>query len=296
MGLVNVDIDLLRTLLAVADAKNFTLAGERLLRTQSAVSLQVKRLEQVVGQRLVERGSGREIRLTEAGEMVRRYAIEILKLNDALVREVAHRPETNVLRVGTPDDYAQLILPEIIGTLSRENRHVEFHVVSDLSVNLSRMVDSGDLDLALVTWASGIQGIRLAEEPLAWVAAPHSAAASLDTLPLALFPQGCRVRDMAVEALDRIGRRWRVAFSANQFTPLRTAITHGEAIGVLPLRAVPKDLVQVGPEHGLPELPCAPLIIKIGRAADDSAHQLAGAIAYAFQPRPLASAATGIAC
>ncbi|MHB1199485.1 MAG: LysR substrate-binding domain-containing protein [Polaromonas sp.] len=281
MGLVNVDIDLLRTLIAVAEAKSFTQAGERLFRTQSAISLQIKRLEELIGQRLFERG--KDIRLTSSGEVVRSYAMEILKLNDGMLREVSHHSANVVLRIGTPDDYAQLILPGIIHEFASSNEKIEFQIVSDLSVNLARLVDSGEIDVALLTWARGITGINVVEEQLSWVVAEGSAALALDQLPLALFPEGCRIRDLAIAALDGAGKRWRIAYSANQFAPLRTAIASGAAIGVLPTRAVPKGLVRVGAEYGLPDLQTVELVIKIAPQASETVQRFAAAIASTFR-------------
>lgn len=282
MALVNVDVDLLRTLVAISETRSFTRAGERLLRTQSAISLQVKRLEQMVGQNLLERG--KDVKLTPAGEMVRAYALEILKLNDALVREVAGAEDSVAVSIGTPDDYAQLILPGIIREFSRSNSDVEFRIVSDLSTRLSNLVDAGELDLAFITRAADIDGIDIVREPLTWIGNGTGAAARQNPIPLALFPKGCRIRDLAVQSLESVGRRWRIAYSSNQFAPLRTAIAAGDAIGVIPVRAVPADFTALGADHGLPPLPYAEIVIKVGAQAPDIAHRLAATIAQAFRP------------
>lgn len=288
MGLVNVDIDLLRTLIAIGETKSFTAAGERLFRTQSAISLQVKRLEELTGQALFERG--KEIRLTAAGEMVRSYAVEILRLNDTMLRNIASVKTKSVVRIGTPDDYAQLFLPGVIRQFSRQHENIEFQIRSDLSVNLSRSVDAGEIDIAFVTWTKGISGISIVEEPLSWVSIADAAAPSEDPLPLAVFPDGCRVRELAMAALDASGRRWRVAFSSNQFALLRSAIAAGAAIGVLPSRAVPRDLIRVGGEYGLPELPAAELVIKLAAQAPEMARRLAAAIAQSLRPGSMTAA------
>lgn len=281
MPLVNVDVDLLRTLVVISDTGSFTRAGERLLRTQSAISLQVKRLEQMVGQNLVERG--KELRLTPAGEMVRAYAVQILSLNDALVQKVTEAEDPVSVRIGTPDDYAQLFLPNIIREFSRLNSQVEFQIVSDLSPRLAELVDAGDLDLAFITRSADIEAIDIVREPLAWIGDATGLAAREEPIPLALFPKGCRVRDIAVESLEAAGRPWRVAYSSNQFATLRSAIVAGEAIGVLPVRAVPSDIRMLGVEDGLPALAEAEIVVKIGAQAPSVAHRLAATIADAFR-------------
>ncbi|MFN3688648.1 LysR substrate-binding domain-containing protein [Salinarimonas sp.] len=287
MPLVNVDVDLLRTLVAIAETGSFTRAGERLFRTQSAISLQVKRLEEMVGQRLVERG--KDVRLTSAGRTVHAYAIAMLKLNDALVREIADASEQTSLRFGTPDDYAQLVLPRIVREFSRENASLELQIVSEMSPKLAEMVDSGELDLAFITRIAEIRGLDIVHEPLVWIGDSAGRAAAKEPLPLALFPVGCRVRELALETLEAAGRRWRVAFSSKQFALLEAAISAGEAVGVLPARVVPSIFRRLGADHGLPELPSAEIVIKIGAQAPRMAHRLAAAIAQAFsEPRATA--------
>lgn len=281
MPLVNVDVDLLRTLVVISETGSFTRAGERLLRTQSAISLQVKRLEQMVGQNLLERG--KELRLTPAGEMVRAYAVQILSLNDAMVKKVTEADEPVSVRIGTPDDYAQLLLPNIIREFSRMNSQVEFQIVSDLSPKLAELVDSGDLDLAFITRSADIEAIDIVREPLAWIGDANGHAAREEPIPLAVFPKGCRVREIAVESLEAAGLPWRVAYSSNQFAALRSAITAGEAIGVLPARAVPADVRTLGVDEGLPVLPAAEIVVKIGAQAPPVAHRLAATIADAFR-------------
>jgi DNA-binding transcriptional LysR family regulator len=283
--LVNIDIDLLRTLLVVAKTGSFTGAGERLLRTQSAISLQIKRLEDLVGRTLVERGKGRELRLTIDGERVRGYAQQILDLNDALVRETASWEKTVSIRLGAPDDYANLLLPNVIKAFAARNRGLEFQIVSDLSVELGKMVESGVLDIAFVTRSPGGAGVTALNEPLDWVASPGLALRADEPVPLAMFPQGCSVRESAIQALDAASLRWRIAYSSSQFEPLRAAIAGGEAIGVLPRRAVGSDLCAIGREQGLPRLGCVEIVVTVSDVAPEIVHDLAGEIVAAFGPR-----------
>ncbi len=278
MGLINIDIDLLRTFIAINETGSFTQAGERLFRTQSAISLQMKRLEQLVGQPVCERG--KEIKLTPAGEVIRHYATQILRLNDSLLRDIAQPEAPSVIRVGTPDDYAQFILPSLVSSFSRTNHNVELQVVSDLSKNLVLMADKEELDIALVTWAPDIlgandvtKGFRWTEE-LSWVTAPEASASLREPVPLAVSPQGCHIRELGIGALNAAGRRWRVAVTSNQFGPLRAAILAGEAVGILPTRAIPPDLSRVGDESSLPPLPRAELAVKLSQHASIHAHRL----------------------
>jgi len=279
MGLVNIDIDLLRTLIVVADTGNFTKAGDRLLRSQSAISLQIKRLEDFVGEQLVDRH--KDMRLTTAGEMVRSYAYDILKLNDQLVSSFETVSSNRVVKIGTPDDYAQLFLPSVIREYSKLNGNIEFQIVSDLSINLAKLVQAGDIDLALITRSGEMVGINLTTEPLCWVA-KYGYEHGEGPIPLALFPEGCEVRQLATSSLNRAGLKWSVVCSSNQLSPISAMILTGKAIGVLPSRAVPKDLIRIGSEFGLPQLPNADLLLKLAPQADVITQDIGKAIAHGF--------------
>jgi DNA-binding transcriptional LysR family regulator len=288
MELINVDVDLLRALMVVAETKNFTTAAERLFRTQSAISLQIRKLEEMAGQPLLDRG--KQIRLTTAGETVFSYAVRILKLNDELVRDVMPVADSVSIRIGTPDDYAQLVLPNIIRDFARANRHIEFQIVSDLSIKLSKMIDANELDIVFITKRGDISGLEHFMEPLTWVGAHGSQAALRDPLSLALSPAGCQIREVALQALGGCGRRWKVSYSSNQFGTMRAAIAAGEAISVLPSRAVPRDLVRIGSEFGLPDLPSVELVIKVGPQANPTVLRLAASMSAAMRSRTVSLA------
>jgi DNA-binding transcriptional LysR family regulator len=288
MELINVDVDLLRALMVVAETKNFTTAAERLFRTQSAISLQIRKLEGIAGQPLLDRG--KQIRLTTAGETVFSYAVRILKLNDELVRDVMPVADSVSIRIGTPDDYAQLVLPNIIRDFARANRHIEFQIVSDLSIKLSKMIDANELDIVFITKRGDISGLEHFMEPLTWVGAHGSQAALRDPLSLALSPAGCQIREVALQALGACGRRWKVSYSSNQFGTMRAAIAAGEAISVLPSRAVPRDLVRIGSEFGLPDLPSVELVIKVGPQANPTVLRLAASMSAAMRSRTVSLA------
>ena len=280
MGLVNVDIDLLRTLIMVSDIGNFTKAGERLLRTQSAISLQIKRLEEFIGERLVDRENN--MQLTAAGEMVRSYAIDILNLNDQLVSALETVSNNRIVKIGTPDDYAQLFIPSIIREYSKTNGNIEFQVISDLSVNLAQMVQDGEIDLALITRTGDMKGINLTTEPLSWVA-KYGYEPDNGPIPLALFPEGCEIRRLAISSLNKAGLKWSIICSSKQFSPISAMISTGNAIGVLPTRAVPRDLIRIGNEFGLPHLPNADLLLKLAPQADLITQNIGKSIVHGFE-------------
>jgi DNA-binding transcriptional LysR family regulator len=194
------------------------------------------------------------------------------------------------IRIGTPDDYAQLVLPNIIRDFARANRHIEFQIVSDLSIKLSKMIDANELDIVFITKRGDISGLEHFMEPLTWVGAHGSQAALRDPLSLALSPAGCQIREVALQALGARGRRWKVSYSSNQFGTMRAAIAAGEAISVLPSRAVPRDLVRIGSEFGLPDLPSVELVIKVGPQANPTVLRLAASMSAAMRSRTVSLA------
>jgi DNA-binding transcriptional LysR family regulator len=267
MSLINIDIDLLRTLIVVVERRSFTAAGEQLLRSQSAISLQMKRLEETLGKKVLQRGSGQGMALTAYGRLVHQYAREILELNDAMVREVSHLKEPKVLRLGVPDDYAELILPDIVARLSRMEDHLEIQIVADLSTTLDAMVDQGELDMAIMTQDKSLDGLGLCEENLTWVARDRDVTRRGGPLNLALFPDGCGVRRNALRALEQSSLAWQIGFCSKSFSILKATMLTQGAVGVLPRRAVPRDLVALGPDDGLPALDDSRLIMRFNESS-----------------------------
>ncbi|MBP2232352.1 DNA-binding transcriptional LysR family regulator [Azospirillum agricola] len=261
--LANLDTDLLRAFVAVAEQLSFTRAGERLGRTQAAVSQQVRRLEDTVAKRVFERDT-HGVRLTRDGEVLLAYARRMLTLNDEVMALMRRTTTVASVRIGTPDDYATMLLPEVLARFNASYPDVMVEVVCDNSPDLVAEIDKGRYDLALVTRRSDDPGGELVRrEPVAWVAPPLDPATGpgvrpverCDPLPLALFPKGCVVRDLAVDALDRIGRDWRVAFTSKSVVAVHGAILGGLGVTAMEECTVPPSLRRIGPADGFPELP-----------------------------------------
>jgi len=251
-----------------------------LLRTQSAISLQMKRLEETLGQKVLERGSGQGMALTAYGRLVHQYAREILELNDAMIREITHHKEPKILRLGVPDDYAELILPDIVARLSRMEDHLEIQIVADLSTTLDAMVDQGELDMAIMTQDKDLDGLGLCEERLTWVGRDRGVIRRNDPLNLALFPDGCGVRSNALRALKRSKLKWHIGFCSKSFSILKATMLTQGAIGVLPRRAVPRDLVALGIDDGLPALDDSRLIMRFNQSSSYDLNRFFSKIAH----------------
>ncbi len=249
------DLGLLRTFVSVVDAGGFTRAGERVHKTQSTVSQQIRRLEEQVGLSLLDRNS-RSVLLTDDGERLLGYARRLLALNDEAHAALSGRPAAEMVRLGVPEDYAVERLPRLLADFARQNRRVRLDVRCDLSVRLRADIETGDLDLALVKQEPGHPGAHTAwREPLCWVGPADEDLHREDPLPLVLFPQGCVYRNRAVHELDRAGRAWRVAYSSPNDAGVRAAVSGGLGISVLPHSALPPSARFLGVEDGLPALP-----------------------------------------
>ncbi|WP_448190399.1 LysR substrate-binding domain-containing protein [Azospirillum sp. sgz301742] len=260
----NLDTDLLRAFVAVADARSFTRAADALFRTQAAVSQQVKRLEDVVGKRVFERDT-KGVRLTDDGEVLLAYARRMLTLNDEAMATMRHGPAPASVRIGTPDDYATMLLPEILARFAQAYPDIAVEVVCDNSPDLVAEIEKGRYDLALVTrHPDDPAGEQVRCEPVQWVAPPNSAVERLDPLPLALFPKGCVVRDLAVAALEGKGRAWRVAFTSKSVVAVHGAVLGGLGVTAMEACTVPPALRLLTPADGFPELP--PVDIALHRA------------------------------
>ncbi|MGE4469613.1 MAG: LysR substrate-binding domain-containing protein [Desulfovibrio sp.] len=253
---MNLDMELLRTLAAVVECRSFTRAARQLCRSQAAVSGQIKRLEEHVGRRLIERDS-RHVDLTEAGETLLAYAREVLALNDAALKALRAGGNCGPVRFGLPDDYASFFLPRVLERYSRQWPDVQVEVCCELSVDLMPRLAGGELDLALVTRQPRSRGGELVRrEKLVWASARNGTAHTADPLPLAMFPPGyCAFRDAALGMLRRQRRPYRIVCVSRSLSGIRATVSAGLAVTVVSENTVSWDMEVLGPESGLPPLP-----------------------------------------
>lgn len=250
----NLDIDLLRAFVAIADERNMSRAAERLLRSQSAVSLQLKRLESAIGQPLFER-SPRKVKLTLFGETLIDYARRMLALNDEVIARVNEPQLEGVLRLGVPEDFATTYMPRILGEFTKNHPLIALEVTCDLTLTLMEGFHAGRYDMVLVkrepTMRAG--GVRVWREPLVWVAADGFALQATDPAPLVVSPEPCVYRKRAIEALKRSGREWRISYTCGSLAGAQAAVRHGLGLSVLPRDMLPPGL-HVADRLGLPHL------------------------------------------
>jgi DNA-binding transcriptional LysR family regulator len=280
----NLDTDLLRTLVAIADSGSFTRAGELVHRTQSAVSMQVKRLEEAVGKPVFQR-DGRSVLLTSEGEALLGYARRILKLHEEAVATLMQPELVGTVRVGTPDDYVMRFLPGILTRFAQDYPRIQVEVHCDPSYALLPRLDQGELDLALVTCQPGKEsGEILRREPTVWATSERHLAHEEDPLPLALFQKGCFLRDWILQALDEAGRSYRIAYSTPSITGIHAAVSAGLAVTALARSILPPGVRALTGQSGFPRLP--PTVIALRRAPGARSKAidcLAGYIAEGFR-------------
>jgi DNA-binding transcriptional LysR family regulator len=273
---VDLDIALLRAFVAVVEQGGFSAAARRLNCTQSAVSMQVKRLEDAVGMRLLLRDT-RSVRPTEPGETLMRRARRILALNDETVADLRGNGVDGLVRLGTPDDYATCFLPEALSRFARAHPRVQIEARCDMSADLLTLLAAGDLDLVVGTRQRGGPGRLLRREALVWVAARDVEVEGMTPLPLVLAPRGCQFRDFAITALVEQGRDHRIAFISPSLAGIRAAVLGGLGVAVLAHSSLSPDLRLLGATDGFPALPPVDIVLNGPRAgATRAATALAG--------------------
>ena len=231
--LPNLDIDQLKTFLAIADVGNFTRAADEVNKTQSAVSMQMKRLEVVLGRPLFAR-DGRGSRFTHDGERLVEYARRIVALSDEAVAAFTKPDITGTVRFGTPDDYADIFLPEVLARFNRTHPLVTVDVECYSSAVLNDRVQRGELDLSILTFYGERNGEHVRREELVWATSARHSLHLLEELPLAVSHSGCVWRKLVVEALESVGRKYRIAYSSPNSSTLNAAVLQGLAIAAMP--------------------------------------------------------------
>lgn len=270
------DTDQLRTLVAIADTGNFTRAADEVNKTQAAVSMQMRRLEESIGRPLFAK-NGRVNRLTADGEQLLEYARRIIALSNEAITVFTEPELAGHVRIGTPDDYAERFLPGIFARFARTHPLVEVEIICEGSHYLQQRVNSGDIDLAIATHSDpGVEGEVIRRERLCWVSSPRHKIEEREVLPLAMGPMTCSWRHTAAQALDGLNRPYRILYSSPSATALSAAVFSGLAITVLPESAVRPGMRRLSEEEGFPELPaCDIALLRSSTATSSSVDALA---------------------
>lgn len=255
MRITNLPTDVLRSFLAVIDLGSFTKAGDLLGRTQPAISLQIRKLEDLLGMPLLDT-SGRTIALTKDGETLARHARQLLALNDEIVARLQKRGSEGILRVGLPTDYAVVFFQTTIAHYSREHPEVQFSIDCDVSQRLLSKLVADELDLAIAMYddrpAPGLI-YSWVERPI-WCAGGDSDAGNRTPVPIAAHPDGCHYRNRMIRCLDQIGRPWRITYSSPGISGLQLAVQSGLGVTALTRRTLLRGMRVLAEKDGFPPL------------------------------------------
>ena len=248
------DLDQLKTFVAIAESGSFTKAADAVHKTQSAVSMQMRRLEERIGKPIFAR-DGRASKLTEEGERLLGYARRMVRLSDETMCAFDDSGLSGSVRLGTPDDYADRFLPEILARFARSNPRVEVSVVCEPSMTLMDMARRAEIDLAIVTACGEMPTEGVRQEPLLWVSSSAHRAEEEEVLPLALSKPPCIWRSAGLDALSSIGRQYRVLYTSGNSTAISAAVLAGLAVTVVAESALRPGMRVLSEAEGFPRLP-----------------------------------------
>lgn len=261
------ELDLLRTLVTIVDAGTFSSAAEQLFRTPSAVSMQVKRIEEIVGQPLFNRDS-RSVSATPAGELLLEHGRRLLSMNQEMVGRFIEPEVAGLVRLGAPDEWAERSLPQVLRSFSQQHCCVTVDVVIDSSVELHRRVKDGELDLALLTlnpFEKSAKGVKeVYRERLVWAGAKNGVAYKTKPLPISVWEEDCAWRKVAIKSLKKNKCAYRVAFMSSHISAQKAAILADLVVAPIPVSSCENGIIELGEKHGLPPLTDYTLGIIVG--------------------------------
>jgi DNA-binding transcriptional LysR family regulator len=256
----HLDGTLLKVFVAIIECQGFSAAAERLHKTQSTVSQNLQRLEEIVGAPLIHRTS-RTVSLTPGGETFLVYARRILQLHDEAIAAAHLATQDVCVHFGMPEDYAQQCLPSLLKDFKTDYAHVRPDICCEMSTALVHRVMRGELDLVLGVQHTNMQrGEYLCDEPLVWVTSEGWSWDEGDSVPLAVYADGCAFRSNAIAALSQAGRAWHVVYTSQSPRGIGIAIEGGHAVGVTAQRLVPPGWRVLDERDGFPPIKPAQLM------------------------------------
>jgi len=256
------DHELLRTFTAVVDTGSYTRAAAQVCRTQSAVSMQMKRLEEQLNKRLFLK-EGRELQLTDEGLKLVSYARRIMKLHDEALGVLAAEGASRPLMLGCPDDYVTGVLPQLLSEIQKQLPGLQVQVRTGSSAQLRGLIDKGELDLTILTRRPDTEeGYLLLQDKGVWVAPSADFLGPDDPVRLVLVEPDCKFHSTAVDGLIKQGRLFEVVCISGNCALLIELVRRGEAVTTLSSCCVPADLYRLPAELGLPELPTVDIVLQ----------------------------------
>jgi DNA-binding transcriptional LysR family regulator len=279
------ELDVLRTFVAIAETGSFTTAANAVFRTPSAVSMQIKKLEDLLGRSVFSRDA-RSVSLTTDGEVLLGYARRLLAINREAVSKFIVPDIVGLVRLGSPDDYGERVLPHVLKRFAQSHPSIAVDVVIDDSSNLRSRLNDHTLDIALITnsFKASMDGAEvLLTEPVVWAGAKGGCAHMREPLPVSLWEEGCAWRAGALDALAGQGRNYRVAYMSAHTAGQRAAILADLAVAPMPKSFIGNDLIELGEKDGMPQMGTYSLAMLIAPDAPAPARAVADHIRAAFE-------------
>jgi len=251
----NLPMDVLRTFVTVIEFSSYTHASELLGRSQPAVSMQIKRLEDLVNYPLLHRFE-QKLKLTPEGKTLYEYARQILSLNDEAIATLVKPEISGKVRFGIPSEFATTLLPRIVGRFSQNYPTVSLDVTCDLSVNLlsGRKSREFDLILALQDDLRSNKNDLVRVDELVWVTKNKHNAHLQTPIPLITAPTGCMYRKRAIDKLNKLKQAWRIVYTNPDLSGIQSAIEEGLGVTVLAKSTVPNNLQIIKTDAKFPKL------------------------------------------
>lgn len=269
----NLPMDVLRSFITVADLGTLTRAGEVLGRSQPAISLQLKRLDEILESTLFER-YGTRVVLTVDGQRFSAYARRILALNDEAVADLTQSGVTGKIRFGIPGEFAPTLLPKILGRFSQTYPGVKLEINCDLSKNLlTSRVDTYDLILALDDPNSGLSRKSVCEDDLVWVGGAEESRSLSAPLSLVVAKEPCIYRSRILSTLDQAGIPWEIVYTSSDLTGIIAALREGLGVTAMTRQTVPQSLEILANSRQLPFLGKVGLHLIYNQKSPDEALQ-----------------------
>ncbi len=256
------DIDSLRSFIAFVDTGSFTRAAKQTFRSQSAISMQMKKLEQDADKKLFIK-KGRNLSLTPEGRTLVGYARRILSLHDEVLGKLAAPKSNRPLIIGCPDDYVESVLPRVLELILTHNPNQTFLLHCENTVKLRTMLDQGDVDLAIFTRApENEEGYLLRHDKAVWFHNGDDSLLANRVLPLVLFEEDCKIRCAAIDSLEKMNRDYLVVCTSPSATAIKALIKNGMGIGAIIASTLEKEFTIIN-DAALPSLPAVDIVLAV---------------------------------
>lgn len=269
MATQNIPTELLRTFIKAIDLGSFTRAGQQVGRTQSAISLQIRRLEEIVDVQLFQRDA-HKLRLTSEGRSLAQYARRILALNDEVLASLHQPSVAGRIRLGAPHEYTASLLPDFLGKFAQSHPNVMLEVTGDLSKNLLKRQSNGEFDLivALHDDATAGESNAIFTEPLVWITGEDNDRHIQSPLPLVVAPPPCIYRNRILQALNAESRACRITYLSSSYNGIIAAVRAGLGLTVMASSTIPSGVRRLGERDGF--APLGQLRLRLHRAVESS--------------------------